>query len=239
MAATRKDKLDEQGKDRNKNKPDERPSSAERRRAILNAALSCFSLRGYDATTMAEICKLAGVSTGSMYHHFDSKERLAAELYLAGVRSTQEHGLHALLAHRRTEDGVRALVRAYLDWVQAQPELARFLFAMRHAEFMESAEDELERMQTEAVETASAWMRARMESGELPALAPSVLRAVLYGPAAHFARRLLRGEADADFELAKEQLATAAYAALRGLLASSQSEAISPAQIAARRAATR
>ena len=33
-------------------------------RAILNAALQCFSLRGYDATTMAEICKRAGVSTG-------------------------------------------------------------------------------------------------------------------------------------------------------------------------------
>ena len=200
-----------------------RPNSAERRRAILNAALQCFSLRGYDATTMAEICKRAGVSTGSMYHHFDSKERLAAE-----------HGLRALLAHRRTEDGIRALVRAYLDWVQAQPELARFLFAMRHAKFMESAEAELERMQTEAVETASAWLRARMESGELPVLEPSVLRAILYGPAAHFARRLLNGDADADPELAKEQLATAAYAGLRGLLPHSELGTRSAAAAAAR-----
>lgn len=207
----------------------------------MNAALQCFSLRGYDATTMAEICKRAGVSTGSMYHHFDSKERLAAELYLAGARATQEHGLHALLSHRRTDDGIRALVRAYLDWVQAQPELARFLFAMRHAKFMESAEAELERMQTEGVEMASAWFRARMESGELPVLAPSVLRAVLYGPAAHFARRLLNGDSDADPELAKAQLATAACAALRGLLehARSAQDGEAPAQIAARRAANR
>lgn len=214
-----------------------RPNSAERRRGILNAALQCFSLRGYDATTMAEICKRAGVSTGSMYHHFDSKERLAAELYLEGVRGTQEHGLRALLAHRRTEDGIRALVRAYLDWVQAQPELARFLFSMRHAKFMESAEAELERMQTEAVETASAWLRARMECGELPVLEPAVLRAILYGPAAHFARRLLNGDADADPELAKEQLATAAYAGLRALLPRAE-DARSPA-LAAARAMTR
>jgi AcrR family transcriptional regulator len=213
---------------------EERPTSAERRRGILNAALQCFALRGYDATTMAEICKRAGVSTGSMYHHWGSKERLAAELYLEGVRSTQEHGLHALLAHRRTEDGIRALVRSYLDWVQAQPELARFLFAMRHAAFMESAEAELERMNTDAVETASAWFRARMQSGELPELDPSVLRAILYGPSAHFARRLLNGDADADPELAKQQLATAACAALRGLIERPSPDASSPLQAAAR-----
>ncbi len=190
-------------------------ASERRRREILDAALACFAARGYGATTMADIRKRAGASTGSIYHHFKSKEHLAAQLYLEGVRSSQEHGLGSLLAVQRTEDGIRALVESYLSWVQDNPQLAAFLFAMRHADFMEPVESELDRMNRTTIETATEWFRARIQSEELPDLSPDVLRAILYGPAAHFARRYLAGDADVDLRTAKRQLADAAWHALR------------------------
>ena len=59
------------------------------RAAILGAALDLFQERGYDATTMRTIADRAGVSLGSSYHYFPSKEHLVLEFY----RHT--HELHA------------------------------------------------------------------------------------------------------------------------------------------------
>src|SRR5205823_829248 len=124
-----------------------RRATEQRRREILQAALACFSCSGFDAATMAEIRTRARASTGSIYHHFKSKEQIAAELYLEGVRSVQQHGLRALLRHERTEHGIRALVEAYLDWVQQNPVLAAFLFAVRHTDFVRAVERDQKRGQ--------------------------------------------------------------------------------------------
>jgi AcrR family transcriptional regulator len=196
-----------------------RRGSEQRKREILDAALECFSSKGFAASTMADIRELAGASTGSIYHHFKSKEQLAAELYLEGVRAVQEHGLHALLRHESTERGVTALVEAYLDWVADHRKLAAFLFAMRHADFLQAVEQELARIQREAIEAATDWFRARMVRGELPNLSPDVMRAILYGPATHFATQWTSAGADVDLARAKRQISRAVWSALRGMRA--------------------
>jgi len=60
------------------------------RAVILHAALDLFQERGYEATTMRSIAERAGVSLGSSYHYFPSKEHLVLEFY----RHT--HELHAV-----------------------------------------------------------------------------------------------------------------------------------------------
>jgi AcrR family transcriptional regulator len=51
------------------------------RAAIFEAALDLFTQRGYEATTMRAIADRAGVSLGSSYHYFPSKEHLVLEFY--------------------------------------------------------------------------------------------------------------------------------------------------------------
>jgi AcrR family transcriptional regulator len=101
-------------------------STSERRQDILDAALECFSTMGYEQTTLADIRERAGASTGSIYHHFGSKERIAAALYLDGLRQTQDAGMEALLRTRTARTGITALVAAYIDWVVAHPAFASF-----------------------------------------------------------------------------------------------------------------
>ena len=43
---------------------------------IMSAAMDLFCRSGYDAASVAEICKAAGVSKGAFYHHFPSKKAL-------------------------------------------------------------------------------------------------------------------------------------------------------------------
>jgi AcrR family transcriptional regulator len=82
------------------------------RAAILAAALELFGEKGYEATTMRAIADRVGVSLGSSYHYFPTKEHLVLEFY----RHT--HELHAvaiapLLARERDfTSRLRGTVRA-------------------------------------------------------------------------------------------------------------------------------
>ncbi len=47
---------------------------SERREHIIDAALECFSRRGFGGTTIPDILREANVSTGALYTYFTSKE---------------------------------------------------------------------------------------------------------------------------------------------------------------------
>jgi DNA-binding transcriptional regulator YbjK len=47
------------------------------RKKLLDAALYVIRAKGYEATTVDDICAAAELSKGSFFHHFKSKEDLA------------------------------------------------------------------------------------------------------------------------------------------------------------------
>lgn len=56
-------------------------SRAVRRAQILDAAQRCFAERGYHRATMDDLALAAGLSKGSLYWHFRSKEQLLLALF--------------------------------------------------------------------------------------------------------------------------------------------------------------
>lgn len=186
-------------------------ASADRRKAILDAALGCFTARGYDRTTIGDVCRAASASIGSVYHHFESKEQLARALFLEGVRDSQERYFRELVRHRSAQQGIRAFVGAYLDWVEAHPDWARFLLTTRHAGFINEADDELVAMNRELEEITTAWVAKQVESGALPKIDMVILSAIVIGPARYFARRWLDKQTRTSVEEAKILLSTSAW----------------------------
>jgi AcrR family transcriptional regulator len=67
------------------------------RERILKAAEECFARDGYDATGVAGICEVAGVTKGAFYHHFPSKQALFLAL-LQGWLGRLDTGIEALRA---------------------------------------------------------------------------------------------------------------------------------------------
>lgn len=51
------------------------------RQTILDAAAQVFEKQGYQAATITEILKVAGVTKGALYFHFQSKEELALGVF--------------------------------------------------------------------------------------------------------------------------------------------------------------
>jgi AcrR family transcriptional regulator len=58
--------------------------SARTRRRILDAAAEVFSEQGYGAR-LSDIAERAGMKTGSLYYHFDSREDLVGEVLRLGI----------------------------------------------------------------------------------------------------------------------------------------------------------
>ena len=56
-------------------------SRAETRRAQIRAAAAdCFRQHGFHGTSIAQISKAAGMSTGHIYHYFENKEAIIADI---------------------------------------------------------------------------------------------------------------------------------------------------------------
>ena len=66
----------------------EQGRSAQKRRAILDAATEVFLKSGYLGTNMDEIAALSGVSKQTVYKHFSSKEGLFVEIVSSMTNTT-------------------------------------------------------------------------------------------------------------------------------------------------------
>lgn len=183
-------------------------SSTARSEEILDAALECFVRRGYSATTIDDIRRASGASVGSLYHRFGGKDRIAAALYVRGMAAYQASFLAALEEHDEARAGVEALVRAHLRWVQANPDLARYLLAVRETEVLAAAETELRRRNRAFFAAVRRWFARHPELPDLPA---DLLEPLLLGPAQEFARHWLAGRAATDPARAEAVLAAAAW----------------------------
>ena len=84
------------------------------RRQLIDAATRLFAAQGYDATSTAQVLDEAGVSRGSLYHHFDNKE----SLFEAVLEDVEAMVVQRLLARAETaDDAVDALRRGCAAWV--------------------------------------------------------------------------------------------------------------------------
>ncbi len=79
---------------------------------LLDAALQVIRAKGYTAATLDDICTAAGVTKGSYFHHFKSKEEMA--LMAVEHWNTMTGGLFAASAYQQLADP-RDRVLAYID----------------------------------------------------------------------------------------------------------------------------
>jgi AcrR family transcriptional regulator len=81
-----------------------------RRRQIILAARQCLIENGIQATSMADICKAAKLSAGSVYTHFKSKDEI---LNAIGEHATLEETSHYFSFNSLAE--ARTLLKTYIE----------------------------------------------------------------------------------------------------------------------------
>jgi TetR/AcrR family transcriptional regulator, cholesterol catabolism regulator len=103
---------------------------AARRADIVLTATGIVVEHGLDALTMPRLAEAMGVAVGGLYRYFPSKDRLLLAMQLESIDRFAAHVDEALEAAGDAEARVRALPRAFLGFVEAEPARYRLLEAL-------------------------------------------------------------------------------------------------------------
>jgi AcrR family transcriptional regulator len=190
--------------------------SSDRRDAILRAALACFADKGVARTSIADIRAASGASVGSIYHHFGGKEGLASAVLVEAFADYQEGAGAIVDADPSAREGIEALVRHHMSWIGSHPEQVRFMLAPREPVLELASNRDFAGMNRSFLKKVQSWYGRRVADGSLRPLATGLFYALLVGPSQEYARLWTEGRFDPPDEALANELARAAWQALRG-----------------------
>ncbi len=181
------------------------------KRDILLSALACFNRDGIEAATIGGIKEACSTSVGAIYHHFGNKDGLIAALFFC-AQDDQTQLLQSYLPKAKSpQDGVHAIVFSYVDWVTAEPDLARFQFQARsfvakgpHAETLA----ERNKVRNKAL---VGWFMQPDRKAPLIRCSPELLPSLLIGQSENYCRAWLAGRVRTSPDVHREALAAAAW----------------------------
>lgn len=115
----------------------------EQRNKVLAGALECFYSKGYDAATIDDIVKQSGVSKGSIYKLFKSKEEIYIQVIERNTNDLMDEIRTILGNHSTAQEKITSLFTEYLSknfgphslkWFLVQSEFE--LFSSRREDMM-------------------------------------------------------------------------------------------------------
>jgi TetR/AcrR family transcriptional regulator, cholesterol catabolism regulator len=92
-----------------------KPTSANRREQLLEAAAVCFSREGFDAASMRAIADEAGMRPASIYYHFSSKDDLLVAVHEEALHRIREATTAALDSAEGAWERLEAACAAHLQ----------------------------------------------------------------------------------------------------------------------------
>lgn len=176
---------------------------------LLVAALTQVGADGPVAVSLDEIRQQAGVSVGALYHHFADKTALIDALFIDLTTQVQAAFLAELRGHPTAQDGVKAEVRLYLQWVSNNRAGARILLGHR------PDSPELQELNGAFFNDVTAWWQTHVHYGALRPMPRDLLHALWLGPAQEYTRKWLAGHTKRVPRAVADILADAAWNTLK------------------------
>ncbi len=169
------------------------PVVADKRSAVLEAALGLFSRYGLHGTSVDQVAARAGLSKSNLLYYFASKE----ELYICVLRDLLEVWLAPLRAFSAEQDPQQVIadyIRAKLAVSRDRPEASR-LFCLEMIQGAPLLRDELDRDLRDLVREKSAVIQAWVDAGRLAPVDPQHLLFMLWATTQHYADFAVQVEA--------------------------------------------
>ncbi len=114
---------------------------SDKRKRLIESALELFVLNGFQGTPTSQVAKHAGVATGTLFHHFDSKADLIQCVYQHCVDLRAEHSTisdGSLTVKQRLKD----LFLGRIAWGLSNSAALTFIHRFENSAFA-SPDDEL------------------------------------------------------------------------------------------------
>lgn len=190
--------------------------TSKRRRSILDASLRCFLRHGVEAATIEQIRDASGASSGSIYHHFGSKQGIAVALYVEGMEELDELYRAAMHGQTSLAAGLRAIVQNYFQWVVKNRDWAMYLLRVATADLSAADAARVDEINRSSRQALIDWLRPFAAKGELLDLPEDLYSSLVFGPCSHFARHWLAGRLKTEPSVAAERFAITVCQSLTG-----------------------
>lgn len=184
---------------------------AELKRDIFRKALRLFNEQGIEATTIEMIRAQCDTSVGAIYHHFGNKEGLVAALFFTALDDQARLRDSYMADAASTQTGVHALVHSYVDWVDSQPEWARFQYHARFAVTKGPHKDELATRNKARNKMLLEWLSDPAHRDQLGGFPAELMPSLIIGQADSYCRAWLSGRVKGSPKAYREMLAEAAW----------------------------
>ncbi|MEZ4403073.1 MAG: TetR/AcrR family transcriptional regulator [Kofleriaceae bacterium] len=155
-----------------------RAGVAEKREAILDAALELFVERGFHGTAVPEIAARAGVGAGTIYRHFVSKEAVVNELYRRHKQLLTGRVLRDFPVDAPAREQFRALWLRMAAYVAAEPRGFAFLELHNHASYLD---DDSRAIEARIRDFGIGFLTAAQRKGEVRQAPAMVLIGIVMG----------------------------------------------------------
>lgn len=186
---------------------------AQTRAALVAAGRLLFSQAGFAATSVEDLAREAGVTTGALYHHFPTKAALFEAVFELVHADLMAASGHAAAQGDGIVDSLAAAFEAFLDMV-LEPDVQRIVITDAPAVLGPARFTELD--ERYAVAATVAALRAAAAAQALRADDPETLARLLLGA-------LMRGgmliASSPDPAATRDEVAATMRALLRGLAA--------------------
>lgn len=96
-----------------------------RRDELLQIASRVFATKGIAAATVRDIAQEAGILSGSLYHHFTSKEEMVREIITPGSTGATQSHADLIASAGNAADALRACILDAVRWAASKPDVAR------------------------------------------------------------------------------------------------------------------
>ncbi len=94
---------------------------------VLETTLNLISEKELQATSMSLISKESGISTGSIYHYFDSKEAIINELYKGLIRFHSEQILKDFYSNETIQTRFQLVWKNFIEFGISYPKAFQFI----------------------------------------------------------------------------------------------------------------
>jgi AcrR family transcriptional regulator len=159
------------------------------RERLLEAAEQVFLEHGYTGASMEQVRQAAGASNGSLYHHFPTKASLADELYVQTLHDFHAAMLAPIARDVDAETGVKALVRAYVQWVVKNPGRATLLHKLKREGEVTDSSAGISGANLQTFAAMRDWARGKAEAGEMRALPFHLWMPLVFAPSFSLTRQ--------------------------------------------------
>lgn len=95
---------------------------------IINSAKTLLISKGYEALSMREVAKLAGIKAASIYNHFSSKDEIIFELILIGRKLLADEIRNMLSKAESVNDYPELFFKGFIKFGFENPEMYKIIF---------------------------------------------------------------------------------------------------------------